>query len=192
MQEQYQLFQLLLINHLKKEIESNLSPIPAKGANKKPSPILRLIGQVLTDTKPSDAAELEQTIKLLNIYKDAADMHAAFEGSFKTNCPDGFIACTVDGNATCCPTQHSALIAQPIVEQPKTPAEMLNSTKILYWNCDISVYADTGQKNGERTKLVLPEVFLRPRTGLKVLDLRNVQNIKSIYFGKPYDVYIRV
>ena len=143
---------------------------------------------MLTDAKPGDAAELEQTIKLLNIYKDAADMHAAFEGRFKTTCPDGFIACTVDGNATCCPVPPPALMAVT----PKTPAEILTTTKILYWNCDISVYVDTVQGNGERTKLVLPEVFLRPKTGLKVLDLRNVQNIKSIYFGKPYDVYIKI
>ncbi len=190
-EKKFLLFQAALINNIRTPLEQKLQNVGIEN-------IPKLVERVLRNTSPEVVLmnHIKATEKLLWLYRDAAAMYDAIDNP--GNCPDGYYVCTVNGNATCCQSPNQLLIAlQPEEEVEVVPidiTDLLKNNVFLYWNCEISIF-HTINPNLESKKVVVEEVFLRPQSDIKILDLNdidnvNIDNIKTIHFGAPYDIFI--
>ena len=191
-EKKFLLFQFILVNHLKAKLENKLQDLGV-------GDILSLTERIISDESPEVELiqEIKATEKLLWVYRDAAEMFSVIDSP--DNCPSGFYVCTINGNTTCCPNPEIMLLANEPENEESEPiniTDLLKNNVFLYWNCDISIY-HTINPNMETKKVKVEEIFLRPSSGIKILDLNdiediNVNNIKTIHFGAPYDIFINL
>ena len=189
-EKKYLLFQFALVNHLKAKLEKQLQDLGV-------GDILSLTERIMSDESPEVELiqQIEMTEKLLWIYRDVAKMYSVIDSP--DNCPAGYYVCTINGNATCCPSSEIMLLAnEPENEEvvPVNISDLLKNNVFLYWNCEISIY-HTINPNLESKKVLVEEIFLRPKSGIKILDLNdiddiNINNIKTVHFGAPYNIFI--
>ena len=201
-QKKFMLFQIILAKHIKAKLEKKLKVkkvIGSEGAKDIPSFLLELLSEKSPAVQFKE--EVELTEQLLYLYKDAANMYSMIDNP--GNCQDGYYVCTVDGVATCCkgtmqfmetPNQDSTnqimnTSKQDSVNQPNYMVDLKAKMPILYWNCDVTLYQKLND-NKECKKVEFEKVLLRPKSGIKILDLNTIDNIKTIHFGAPYDIFI--
>ena len=190
--KRFQLFQFILVNYLKTKLNSNLEDLEIGN-------ITDFIVRIMRDNAPEVELiqEIQMMEKILWIYRDGAEMFLKVDDP--DNCPSGYHYCTLEGNTTCCPNSPVMLLAnepENAEAEPINITDLLKNNVFLYWNCDISIY-HTINPNMETKKVQVEEIFLRPKSGIKVLDLNdiediNVNNIKTIHFGAPYDIFINL
>lgn len=189
-EKKFLLFQYVLINNIRPKLEEKLQNM---GIQNIPS----LVGRLLENISPAVVFRnhIESTEKLLWLYRDTASMYDAIDNP--GNCPDGYYVCTINGQSTCCQSPMQLMMAMPTDEveaEPVDISELLKNNLFLYWNCEISVFHAINP-NMECKKVVVDEIYLRPWSGIKILDLNdidnvNIDNIKTIHFGAPYDIFI--
>lgn len=169
--KKYKLFQIMLADHVKAKLEKKLKVKKVKGVES----ITSFLSEILSEKSPAVQfrEEIELTEQLLSLYKDAANMYSLIDNP--GNCQDGYYVCTLNGQSTCC----------------KGTMQLLQNSEvpILYWNCNVTVY-QTFNSNEEFMGIEVDEVLLRPKSGIKILDLNKIENIKTIHFGTPYDIFI--
>ena len=190
--KKFQLFQFILVNYLKTKLNNNLEDFGIDN-------ISDFIERIISDESPEVELieQIKMTEKILWIYRDGAEMFSIIDSP--DNCPSGYHVCTINGLTTCCPNPEVMLLAnEPENEavEPINISDLLKNNIFLYWNCDVSVY-HTINPNMECKKVQVEEIFLRPSSGIKILDLNdiediNVNNIKTIHFGAPYDIFINL
>lgn len=190
--KKFELFQLVLINYLKTRLSNSLEDFGIDN-------ISDFITRIISDNEPEvDLIEqIEMTEKLLWIYRDVAEMYSILDSP--DLCPSGYYYCTLNGVTTCCSSGQIMLLAnepENAEAEPISIIDLLKNNVFLYWNCDISIY-HTINPNMETKKVQVEEIFLRPNSGIKILDLNdiediNVNNIKTIHFGAPYDIFINL
>ena len=189
-EKKFLLFQFALVNHLKAKLEKQLQDLGV-------GDILSLTERIMSDESPEVELiqQIEMTEKLLWIYRDVAKMYSVIDSP--DNCPTGYYVCTLNGVTTCCAIPEIMLIAdEPENEEvlPVNISDLLKNNVFLYWNCEISIY-HTINPNLESKKVLVEEIFLRPKSGIKILDLNdiddiNINNIKTVHFGAPYNIFI--
>ena len=205
-EKKFLLFQAVLINNIRTTLEQRLQNLGILN-------ISGLIERLLNNTSPEVLLRnhIKSTESLLWLYRDAASMYASIDNP--GNCPDGYYVCTLNGQASCCKSGQQLLVqpsaddmdAQALLrdnetqdeeEEPLSITDSLKNNVFLYWNCDISIY-HTINPNMESKKVQVEEIFLRPGSDIKILNLNdidnvNVDNIQTIHFGAPYDIFINL
>ncbi len=191
--KRFELFQFILVNYLKTKLNRSLQD--DIGIDN----ISDFITRIISDNEPEvDLIEqIEMTEKLLWIYRDVAEMYSILDSP--DLCPSGYYVCTTAGVTTCCPNGQIMLVANEPENEEAEPiniSDLLKNNVFLYWNCDVSIY-HTINPNMETKKVQVEEIFLRPNSGIKILDLNdiediNVNNIKTIHFGAPYNIFINL
>lgn len=187
-EKKFLIFQFILLKQTMSTLEKKLE---VQKTN-----LSKFIDKILSNKTPEVQLidEIETTEQLLWLYKDAARMYSVIKNP--SQCANGYYVCVLEGITTCCKNEilMRSFLKTDSTNHIEDISELLKDNAILYWNCNITIY-HTINTDGECKKADVEEVLLRPKEGIKILDLHNIDNvnfnnIKTIHFGAPYDIFI--
>ena len=192
--KQFKFFQIMLADNIKAKLEKKLKVKEVTGVEDIPSGVKDIpsfLLEILKEKSPpvQFIEEIELAEQLLSLYKDAAKMYSVIDNP--SDCEDGYNVCTLNGQTTCCriPVMMSITTKKGSTNHAEDMIDTQNDKAFLYWNCNVTIY-QTINSNNDCKKIEVEEVLLRPKDGIKILDLNKFNKIKTIHFGAPYDIFI--